>query len=88
MSKVSSQKSLQTSLHKNLPCKGVKWEAGPLGLGPGLLTYPHACIHPSIIPALSITIHFAITCIFSLWIIDLILFGWTTMNASSRYSKG
>lgn len=38
MSKVSSQKSLQTSLHKNLPCKGVKWEAGSLGLGAGLLT--------------------------------------------------
>ncbi len=47
----------------------------------------HACIHPSITPALSITIHFAATCIFPLWIIDLILFGWTTMNASSRYSK-
>ncbi len=30
--------SCQKSLHKNLPCKGVKWEAGPLGLGPGLLT--------------------------------------------------
>jgi hypothetical protein len=48
----------------------------------------HPSSHPSIIPALSITIHFAATCIFSLWIIDLILFGWTTMNALSRYSKG
>jgi hypothetical protein len=41
MSKVASQKSLQTSLHKNLPCKGVKWEAGPLGIGPGLFDIKH-----------------------------------------------